>query len=267
MAIVIPTYNNAATLGQVLTDVLAYSFPVIVVNDGSTDRTSEVLTQYPEVRVISYPKNRGKGYALNTGLKAAMEAGYRYAITLDSDGQHYADDIPVFLKEIERHPDSLLIGARNLASDNMPGKNTFANKFSNFWFTLETGIRLSDTQSGYRLYPLHKPKKMHLFTTKYEYELEIIVHAAWRNIRGGECSGESVLPTGRRTGQPFPSVAGLHPYQFAEFGACNYRLAVVLAQKMRAEALPPIPRSRTCRSHWQSCSGFLWESSRSGDTR
>lgn len=183
LAIVIPTYNNAATLGQVLTDVLAYSFPVIVVNDGSTDRTSEVLTQYPEVRVISYPKNRGKGYALNTGLKAAMEAGYRYAITLDSDGQHYADDIPVFLKEIERHPDSLLIGARNLASDNMPGKNTFANKFSNFWFTLETGIRLADTQSGYRLYPLHKLRKMHLFTTKYEYELEIIVHAAWRNIR------------------------------------------------------------------------------------
>lgn len=183
LVIVIPTYNNGGTLAQVLTDVLAYSFPVIVVNDGSTDQTAEVLKSFPGIRVISYPTNRGKGYALNTGLKAAIEAGYRYAITLDSDGQHYADDIPVFLKEIEQHPDSLLIGARNLASDNMPGKNTFANKFSNFWFTLETGIRLADTQSGYRLYPLHKLKNMHLFTTKYEYELEIIVQAAWRNIR------------------------------------------------------------------------------------
>lgn len=183
LVIVIPTYNNGGTLAQVLTDVLAYSFPVIVVNDGSTDQTAEVLKGFPGIRVISYPSNRGKGYALNTGLKAAIEAGYRYAITLDSDGQHYADDIPVFLKEIEQHPDSLLIGARNLASDNMPGKNTFANKFSNFWFTLETGIRLADTQSGYRLYPLHKLKNMHLFTTKYEYELEIIVQAAWRNIR------------------------------------------------------------------------------------
>lgn len=183
LVIVIPTYNNGGTLAQVLTDVLAYSFPIIVVNDGSTDHTSDVLKEFPEIRVISYPGNRGKGYALNTGLKAAIEAGYRYAITLDSDGQHYADDIPVFLKEIAQHPDSLLIGARNLASDNMPGKNTFANKFSNFWFTLETGIRLADTQSGYRLYPLHKLKKMHLFTTKYEYELEIIVQAAWRNIR------------------------------------------------------------------------------------
>lgn len=183
LVIVIPTYNNGGTLGQVLTYVLAYSFPVIVVNDGSTDNTLEVLKGFSGIRVINYPDNRGKGYALNTGLKAAMEAGYRYAITLDSDGQHYADDIPVFLKEIALYPDSLLIGARNLASDNMPGKNTFANKFSNFWFTLETGIRLTDTQSGYRLYPLHKLKKMHLFTTKYEYELEIIVQASWRDIR------------------------------------------------------------------------------------
>lgn len=183
LAIVIPTYNNAATLGKVLTDVLAHSFPVIVVNDGSTDHTAEVLKEFSGIRVISYPENRGKGYALDKGLKAATASGFRYAITLDSDGQHYPDDIPVFLKEIEQHPDSLLIGARNLASDNMPGKNTFANKFSNFWFTLETGIRLADTQSGYRLYPLHKLRNMHLFTTKYEYELEIIVQAAWRNIR------------------------------------------------------------------------------------
>lgn len=181
--IVIPTYNNAATLGKVITDVLAYSLPIIVVNDGSTDRTSDVLNGFPGIRVISYPDNRGKGVALNTGLKAAMEAGFRYAITLDSDGQHYADDIPVFLQEIESYPDSLLIGARNLTSENMPGKNTFANKFSNFWFTLETGIRLADTQSGYRLYPLRKLRNIRLFTTKYEYELEIIVQAAWRNIR------------------------------------------------------------------------------------
>lgn len=183
LCIVIPTYNNAGTLAQVLEDVLARSFPVIVVNDGSTDETAEILKRFPSVRIIAYPVNRGKGHALDKGLKAAMTAGFRYAVTLDSDGQHYPDDISVFLKEIELHPDSLLIGARNLASDNMPGKNTFANKFSNFWFTLETGIRLADTQSGYRLYPLDKLKGIHLFTSKYEYELEIIVQAAWRNIR------------------------------------------------------------------------------------
>lgn len=181
--VVIPTYNNAATVGNVITEVLGYDLPVIVVNDGSTDTTAEILNQFTRIQIISYPKNKGKGYALNQGLQAAESAGYRYAITLDSDGQHFAHDIPVFLEAIEEHPDSLLIGARNLASDNMPGKNTFANKFSNFWFRLETGLKLADTQSGYRLYPLQKLKGIHLFTRKYEFELEIIVRAAWRNIR------------------------------------------------------------------------------------
>ena len=183
LIVIIPTYNNAATLGKVIREVQEYPFPVLVVNDGSTDGTRTVLKDFPDIRVIAYPDNRGKGTALNTGLKEATKAGFRYAITIASDGQHYPDDLPVFLEEIARHPDSLLIGARNLASDNMPGKNTFANKFSNFWFTLETGIRLADTQSGYRLYPLQKLKGMHLFTSKYEFELEIIVQAAWRNVR------------------------------------------------------------------------------------
>ncbi len=181
--VVIPTYNNAATVGNVITEVLGYDLPVIVVNDGSTDATTEILNRFTRIQIISYPKNKGKGHALNQGLQAAESAGYRYAITLDSDGQHFAHDIPVFLKAIEEHPDSLLIGARNLASDNMPGKNTFANKFSNFWFRLETGIKLADTQSGYRLYPLQKLKGIRLFTRKYEFELEIIVRAAWRDVR------------------------------------------------------------------------------------
>ena len=181
--VVIPTYNNAATVGNVITEVLGYDLPVIVVNDGSTDATAEILNRFTGIQIISYLKNKGKGHALNKGLQAAESAGYRYAITLDSDGQHFAHDIPVFLKAIEEHPDSLLIGARNLASDNMPGKNTFANKFSNFWFRLETGIKLADTQSGYRLYPLQKLKGIRLFTRKYEFELEIIVRAAWRNVR------------------------------------------------------------------------------------
>lgn len=83
---------------------------------------------------ISYAPNRGKGYALRRALRYAAEHGYRYMLTIDSDGQHYASDIPKFVEEIAKTPDALLVGARNLRSDNMPGKNTFANKFSNFWF-------------------------------------------------------------------------------------------------------------------------------------
>lgn len=180
--VIIPTYNNAQTLRQVLDGVLEQGLELIVVNDGSTDHTLEVLAHYPQIEVISYTPNRGKGYALRMGLNRAVELGYRYAISIDSDGQHYPADIPIFLAAIEKEPNSLLIGARNLEAQNMPGKNSFANRFSNFWFRLETGIKLADTQSGYRLYPLEKIKQMHFFTGKYEFELEVIVQAAWRSI-------------------------------------------------------------------------------------
>lgn len=181
--VLIPTYNNAGTLAQVISDVKEYASDVIVVNDGSTDNTAEILAAIEDIRIISYAENRGKGYALKLGLSKAYEWGYRYAITIDSDGQHYADDIAVFVERIEQSPETLLIGARNLTADNMPSKNSFANKFSNFWFKIETGQSLSDTQSGYRLYPLEKLQNIRLVTRRYEFEVEIIVRAAWRGVK------------------------------------------------------------------------------------
>lgn len=180
--VLIPTYNNAGTIAKVIADVKEYSTDIIVVNDGSTDDTKNILASIENIKVIDYPNNKGKGYALKLGLQKAYEWGYRYAITIDSDGQHYADDIPTFLDKIEEKPDSLLIGARNLAADNMPSRNTFANKFSNFWYKVETGKTLSDTQSGYRLYPLEKLQNIHFITRRYEFEVEIIVRAAWRGV-------------------------------------------------------------------------------------
>ena len=180
--VVIPTYNNAGTIAQVIADVKQYTSDIVVVNDGSTDQTAEILKSIEGIRVLDYAANKGKGYALKLGLKKAREWGYRYAITIDSDGQHYADDIPTFIDRIEQVPDSLLIGARNLTADNMPSKNTFANKFSNFWFKVETGQTLTDTQSGYRLYPLDKLHKIRFITRRYEFEVEVIVRAAWRGV-------------------------------------------------------------------------------------
>ena len=181
-AVLIPTYNNAGTIASVIGDVKEYAEDLIVVNDGSTDETAEILASIEGIRVVDYSQNKGKGYALKLGLRRAYEWGYRYAITIDSDGQHYADDIPVFVNRIEERPDSLLIGARNLTAENMPSKNTFANKFSNFWYKVETGQVLSDTQSGFRLYPLEKLQNIHFITRRYEFEVEIIVRAAWRGV-------------------------------------------------------------------------------------
>ena len=180
--VLMPTYNNAGTIAQVISDVKEFATDVIVVNDGSTDETAAILASIDGIKVIDYPKNKGKGYALKLGLRKAYEWGYRYAITIDSDGQHYADDIPTFIETIEQKPDSLLIGARNLTAENMPSKNTFANRFSNFWYKVETGQTLTDTQSGYRLYPLTKLQNIHFITRRYEFEVEIIVRAAWRGV-------------------------------------------------------------------------------------
>lgn len=180
--VLMPTYNNAGTIAQVISDVKEFATDVIVVNDGSTDNTASILSSIEGIKVIDYPNNKGKGYALKLGLRKAYEWGYRYAITIDSDGQHYADDIPTFIETIEQKPDSLLIGARNLTAENMPSKNTFANRFSNFWYKVETGQTLTDTQSGYRLYPLTKLQNIHFITRRYEFEVEIIVRAAWRGV-------------------------------------------------------------------------------------
>lgn len=181
--VIVPTYNNRLTIAKIIEDVLEYTSNLIVVNDGSTDDTATILEKYTErALVIGYEQNRGKGFALRTAFKAALEKGYRYAITIDSDGQHYPSDFVLFLDAIEKSPDSFIIGSRNLNQENVPKKNSFGNKFSNFWYTVATGIKLHDTQTGFRLYPIQKLKKMHFFSTKYEFELEVLVKAAWKRI-------------------------------------------------------------------------------------
>lgn len=183
ICVLIPTYNNAATLGQVIEGVGRYTRDIVVVNDGSTDETAEVLSRYPFLQVVSYPQNAGKGWALRQGFRYAVEqGGYNYAITIDSDGQHYPDDLPVFLEKLEGNPGALLIGARNMEQASVPGKSSFGHKFSNFWYWVETGIKAPDTQSGYRLYPVRRLNDMRFFTTKYEFEIEVIVRAAWAGI-------------------------------------------------------------------------------------
>ncbi|SDQ52572.1 hypothetical protein SAMN05421664_1916 [Chryseobacterium soldanellicola] len=182
ICVLIPTYNNDKTLKRVIDGVLDYTENIIVVNDGSTDLTLKILHDYPQIDVINLPENKGKGNALTIGFRKAKKLGYHYAITIDSDGQHYPDDIPVFVEALlEEKQDVLLIGNRNMSQDGIPKKSSFGNRFSNFWFWFETGIKLEDTQSGYRLYPLHKiPKKY--FTPKFEFEIEIIVRTAWRHV-------------------------------------------------------------------------------------
>lgn len=180
--IIVPVYNNVGTINGVVQRILRFCQDVIVVDDGSTDGSSDSLEDLGAV-VVRYEKNRGKGYALKTGFKEAKARGFERAITIDADGQHFPEDIPAFAAEAKKHPDAMLVGSRNLRMENMPGGNTFANKFSNFWFRLQTGVNLPDTQSGFRLYQLNRIGKLHLLTSRYEAELELLVSLCWKGVQ------------------------------------------------------------------------------------
>lgn len=206
--ILLPTYNNAETIAAVVKASLLETTHVLVVNDGSTDNTLSVLQGLP-IQLITYERNRGKGYALRQGFSYAIQKGYDYVITIDTDGQHYPEDCKAFFEVLDKNPGSLLIGSRNLSHENVPGKSSFGNKFSNFWFKIETGKVMPDTQSGFRLYPVFRYKDSKFFTRKYEFEIEIIVRSSWMGIE--------VLPVPIRVYYPKPEDRVSHFRPFKDF--------------------------------------------------
>jgi glycosyltransferase involved in cell wall biosynthesis len=180
--VIVPTYNNASTLASTIDSILEYTANIIVVDDGSTDTTPQILQKYDGMQRIFVRKNKGKGHALRSAFFFAYSKGYRYAISIDSDGQHYASDLRVFLDAIEKNPDSLIVGARNMSEAGAPGKSNFGLRFSNFWYNVCTGKKLPDTQCGYRLYPLEPLSEIKLYTWRFEFEVEVLVRSAWKGI-------------------------------------------------------------------------------------
>ncbi len=184
--VVIPTYNNHKTLPQVLVGVLQYTNDIVVVNDGSTDDTKNILANYPQIKTLHLATNRGKGNALKLGFKKAVSLGFDYAITLDSDGQHFPSDIPSFVNKLagSKNKDMLLIGDRNMNESNVLARSRKGNRVSGYWVKAVTGLNLNDTQSGFRLYPIKKLDQLRFFrsTRKFEFEVEVIVKAHWAGV-------------------------------------------------------------------------------------
>lgn len=184
ICVVIPTYNNAGTIGDVVRRTLEQCLDVIVVADGCTDDTLEVLRGFEGITIVSYKRNAGKGTALKRGFSKALEMGFAYAITMDADGQHFPEDIPHLLHANQKHPGALIVGQRKGLDKAERSKGSkFANAFSNFWFAVQTGHILKDTQSGCRLYPLKKLYGLSLLTSRYEAELELLVFASWHGVK------------------------------------------------------------------------------------
>lgn len=183
ICVVIPTFNNVGTIVDVVKRTLVQCDDVIVVNDGSTDGTAELLRGIEGIILVDYEKNKGKGTALKRGFKKALELGFAYAITLDADGQHYPEDIVLLLEENIKHPGSIIMGQRKMEGVERSKGSKFANSFSNFWFCIQTFHYLSDTQTGFRLYPLHKLYGLSFITSRYEAELELLVFSSWHGVK------------------------------------------------------------------------------------
>ena len=218
---VVPTYNNAGTLAGVLDGVYKHISDIIVVNDGSTDGTAALLAGSPvPFTLVKFEANKGKGAALKAGLLKARELGFDYAVTIDSDGQHFPSDIPAFLSAIAENPGAMIIGSRNIKAENMSRGSIFANHFSNFWFTLQTWIKLPDTQTGFRAYPLAGLPSLAMLTSRYEAELELLVFSAWRGVR--------LIPIPVKVDYPEDRVSSFRPgADFARISVLNTILCLL----------------------------------------
>jgi glycosyltransferase involved in cell wall biosynthesis len=187
IAIVIPLYNHAVTLEKVVAESFRFTDILIVVDDGSSDNATEVLERLdPAVHVIRHPQNLGKGTAILSGAKKARELNATHIITIDADGQHFSDDIPGFIKAVIENPEAIIVGCRDFAATYVPKSSDFGRDFSNFWFRVQTGRKIGDSQSGFRAYPLNLLEALNWREKRYAFENEVLVRAAWAGVKINE---------------------------------------------------------------------------------
>lgn len=199
-AIIIPVYNHGQRIEDVIRQALKLGLPLIVVDDGSTDSTPDIINRIRGISVIRHPENQGKGAALVTGFAAAVKRGCDWAITIDGDGQHRPEDSHNLLKAGEDNRRVIVVGKREgMTGKNVPWTSRFGRGFSNFWVWAAGGPLITDSQSGFRLYPLPETLELDVKATRYQFEVEVLVKARQKGIETIEAPIQVVYqPQGER---------------------------------------------------------------------
>ncbi len=181
IAAIIPALNAQRTIAAVVVESRRHVEPVLVIDDGSSDATGEVA-QAVGATVIRHEVNRGKGAALKTGFAWALERGFDAVITLDADGQHLASEIPAFIEAHRETRADLIIGGRAHLFEQMLPRRRMANRFSALCISIASGARITDSQSGFRLYSAQLLRSVKLRTDGFDMESEVIVRAGRRGM-------------------------------------------------------------------------------------
>ena len=179
--VVIPVYNHPASIRDVVCRCLKYHHDVLVVDDGSEQDVATALADL-DIAIIRHERNRGKGQAILTAANYAMDHHKTHIITLDADGQHYPEQIPEFIAAANDHPEAIILGVRNFNSSGVPLSSRFGRAFGNFWVRLQTGFRVKDIQSGYRMYPVFVLNNLKYLFRTYAFEDEVIVRGLWAGV-------------------------------------------------------------------------------------
>lgn len=175
--VLIPCLNEEAAIRSVLESVLALGAPVIVIDDGSDDRTPEIVAALP-VTLLRHDERRGKGEALRQGFREALRQGYDAVLTMDGDGQHLAADIPHIVAAAQRYPQHIVIGARLLDREQQPKGRRRANAVADWGISWACAQPVADTQSGQRWYPRAALALVDLPAENFVFEAAILIAAS-----------------------------------------------------------------------------------------
>ena len=177
-AIVIPHYNHAGTLRRVVEGCLKKNPNVAVFDDGSTVSAAPQLSGLP-VSLIRFKNNRGKGVMILEAAHWAKKNGFTHIVTVDADGQHRHQDYPALVRLSRSCPRAIIIGKRKFDKTHVPFSSRFGRSFGGFWVHIQTGKKVTDVQSGYRIYPVDLLLALPLWCKRYAFEVEVVVKALW----------------------------------------------------------------------------------------